>query len=156
MKHLVFILIFSMAVVAGTAQQVIATNGDTKIVEGIEVSWTMGEAIVETLSGNTAILTQGFHQPGFSVKSVTEPILSELKITLYPNPTRDILSMQFSQYVEGLQYILYDMTGRVLEYQWILSTDVRISLRHYSKGTYILKVTDTSLQDIQTFKVVRY
>jgi hypothetical protein len=156
MKHLTFTCILCLAVVTASAQQVIATSGGTEIVDGIEVSWTLGEALVMTLSGNNTVVTQGFHQPGFAVTAVTGPLYPELEISLFPNPTRDVFSMQFSEYIEGLHYLLYDLTGRVLEHQLILSPEVRISMSPYAKGAYFLKVTDKTLRDIQTFKVVRY
>lgn len=156
MKQLVLTLMLWMVVVAGSAQVVISSNGDSKTVGGMEVSWTIGEVIIETFTGNTAIVTQGFHQPGLSVTAVTEVLFPEMEISLFPNPTADILSLQFSEYIEGLRYILLDVTGKVLENKQILAADVRISMSPYAKGAYILKVIDDSLQNIQTFRVIRH
>lgn len=45
-------------------RQVVGSSGASEIVsETTEISTTTGEAIVSTETGNTAILTQGFHQP---------------------------------------------------------------------------------------------
>ena len=156
MRHLVLVLILVLAVIASPAQEVISSGGDAHTAGGIEVSWTIGEVFIGTHTGNRNIVTQGFHQTGLSVTAITESLLPEIEIALFPNPTAEFLMLELSEYLEGLSYILLDMTGRVMENKRITSANVRISMSRYEKGTYLLKVMDTSLRDIQTFRVVKY
>ena len=53
-----FFLSFSVS-----AQTVISSAGKTTINGNYNVSWTVGETVINTLSAGGTILTQGFHQP---------------------------------------------------------------------------------------------
>jgi hypothetical protein len=79
-----------------------------------------------------------------------------LEIKVFPNPTPDIITIHFSEYIEGSRYWLYDLTGRVVENKLINSTDTEINMERYASGQYILKLTNKSRQTIQTFQVVKY
>lgn len=45
---------------------VFSSSGNSATIGNINVSYTIGECIVTTVSNNTSILTQGFHQPLFN------------------------------------------------------------------------------------------
>lgn len=139
-----------------SAQQIIASNGDSKSVAGIEVSWTIGEVVIETVTGNSVILTQGFHQTKLLATAVNDPLFPDLEIKVFPNPTPGILTLKFSKYVEGSRYFLYELSGKILENKLILSEETEINMKPYANGQYILKLTNESLQEIQSFQIIKY
>ena len=66
MKKIILFLILPVFVLLSfhsTAQQVIATAGGYYEGENLSLSWTLGEPVVKTLTGNGMVLTQGFQQP---------------------------------------------------------------------------------------------
>ncbi len=69
-RQYVLALSFALMGFASNAQttlvrQVVGSSGFSEILSGnTEVSTTIGEAVVTTETGNTTVLTQGFHQPG--------------------------------------------------------------------------------------------
>ena len=156
MKYSIIILILFLAGSMVSAQEVISSNGDSQSAAGYEVSWTVGEAVIATLSGSTNTLTQGFQQTRLTVTAVTDLLYPGLEIKVYPNPTQDFITIQFSEYVEGSRYSLYDFTGRLIENKLINSADTEIDLKKYASGQYILKLTNKSRQAIQTFQIIKY
>jgi len=64
-KLILFLILPAVALLSfhSTAQQVIATAGGYYEGETFSLSWTLGEPVVKTLSGNGMVLTQGFQQP---------------------------------------------------------------------------------------------
>lgn len=156
MKYLFIIIIFLLAGQVVSAQQVVSSNGDSQSAAGVQVSWTVGEAVIETLISGSNMLTQGFHQTKLTVTAVSELLIPGLEIKVFPNPTPDIVNIHFSEYIEGSRYFLYDFTGRLLENKLIPSADTEISMEKYASGQYILKLTNKSRQPIQTFQVVKY
>jgi hypothetical protein len=139
-----------------SAQQVVSSNGDSQVAAGLEVSWTVGEAVIETLVGGSTTLTQGFHQTKLTITAVSELLIPGLEIKVFPNPTQDFITVHFSEYIEGSRYFLYDFTGKLLENKLINSADTEINMRNYASGQYILKLTNKSQQPIQTFQIVKY
>ncbi len=156
MKYSIIILIWFLAGSLASAQQVVSSNGDSKSTAGYEVSWTVGEAVIETLTGSPNTLTQGFHQTRLTVTAVSELLFPGLEIKVFPNPTPDIITIHFSEFIEDSRYFLYDLTGKLLENRLISSADTEVNMKNYASGQYILKLTNKSRQAIQTFKIVKY
>jgi hypothetical protein len=156
MKSLIIVLILILAGSMVSAQQVVSTNGDSQSAAGYEVSWTVGEAVIETLVGSSTTLTQGFQQTKLTITAVSELLIPGLEIKVFPNPTQDFITVHFSEYIEGSRYFIYDLTGKLLENKLINSADTEIDLKKYASGQYILKLTNKSRQPIQTFQVIKY
>ena len=156
MKYSLVILILILAGSIVSAQQVVSSSGDSQSAAAVEVSWTLGEAVIETFIGGSNTLTQGFHQPKFSITAVSKILYPGLEIKVFPNPTPDLITIQFSDYVEGSRFWLYDLRGKLLENKLISSADTEINMRNYASGQYILKLTNKSRQSIQTFQIIKY
>jgi membrane-bound inhibitor of C-type lysozyme len=67
MKILPIFLFTIFAGITATAQQVVASSGNSATAGGYTVAWTLGEPVIETLSGSNNILTQGMHQTNLVV-----------------------------------------------------------------------------------------
>ena len=156
MKYSIIILMLFLAGSMVSAQEVVSSNGDSKSAAGVEVSWTVGEAVVATLIGGSNTLTQGFHQTKLTITAVSELFLPGIEIKVFPNPTQDFITIHFSEYIEDSKYSLYDFTGKLLENKLISSDDTEINMSKYASGQYILKLTNKSRQTIQTFKIIKY
>lgn len=156
MKYLAILLMLIPAVTMVSAQEVVSSNGDTKSAAGHEVSWTVGEAVIETLIGSTNTLTQGFHQSRLTVTAVTDLLYPGIEIKVFPNPTQEFITIRFSEYIEDTRYSIYDLRGKLIENKLISSADTEIDLKKYASGQYILKLTNKSRQAIQTFQVIKY
>jgi hypothetical protein len=156
MKYSFIILLLILNASVVSPQEVVSCNGDSKSGAGVEVSWTVGEAEIETLVSSSNVLTQGFHQTRLTVTAVSEILFPGLEIKVFPNPTPDIITIQFSEFIDGSRYWLYDMSGKVMENKLINSADTEISMKNYASGQYILKLTNKSRRVIQTFQVVKY
>jgi hypothetical protein len=156
MKYSVIILMLFLAGSVVSAQQVVSSNGDSQSAGIVDVSWTVGEAVIETLVGGSTILTQGFHQTKLTITAVSELLIPGLKIKVFPNPTQDFITVHFSEYIEGSRYLLYDLRGKLLENKLITSEDSEINMNKYASGPYILKLTNKSRQPIQTFQIIKY
>jgi hypothetical protein len=156
MKYLVIILFLIPAFANLTAQEVISPGGEAQAAAGVEVSWTLGEAVIDTYIGGSSALTQGFQQTKLTIIAVGVPLMPGLEIKVFPNPTPDIVTIHFSEYVEDSRYWLYDLRGKLLENKLIHSADTEINMAQYASGQYILKLTQGAIRPIQTFHIVKY
>lgn len=156
MKYLAILLMLIPAVSIVSAQEVVSSNGDSQSAAGYEVSWTVGEVVIATMTGGTNTLTHGFHQTQITVTAVSDLLLPGLEIKVFPNPTKEFITIQFSEYIEDTRYAIYDLRGKLIENRLINSADTEINLKSYASGQYILKLTNSSRQAIQTFQVIKY
>ena len=97
-------------------RQVVGSLGQSFADGSLQISSTVGEAAVTTLSGDGLLLTQGFHQAEredlTSVQLVPD-ILSDLAV--YPNPATNHFWVQVaSPAAQSLRFEVMDATGRKL------------------------------------------
>jgi len=62
------------------------TAGEHFATAGAQLSWTLGEAVIETYTGDKSQLTQGFHQTQLTVVALNESV-TVFPVLVYPNPT---------------------------------------------------------------------
>ncbi|MEM7375455.1 MAG: T9SS type A sorting domain-containing protein [Bacteroidota bacterium] len=117
--------------------EVINTAGWHYEGQTIMLTHSIGETVIETLSTDSLILTQGFLQSGKSFDTLTsiDPFL-ELSLTIYPNPTSQELFVKGALTGEE-KLSIYDMRGRVVLQQQLRLGEA-ISVRHFPSGMYQL------------------
>jgi hypothetical protein len=155
MKSLILFSVFLLFVAgSATAQTVVSANGGTATAAGVEVSWTIGEPITETVTDGTTTLTQGFQQSKLTVTAINDIQVSGVEIKVYPNPTSDYVTVHFSKVMEKPTYLLFDLSGRLIEQKNIETTDAKIDMTGYAGGSYILKL-NSGQQPLQSFKIIK-
>ncbi len=147
------ILLFCAASSA-RSQKVVSANGGTATATGTEVSWTISEPITATVSDGATTLTQGFHQTKIKVTAVNKIQVPDVKIKVYPNPTSDFVTVHLGKMVEKPTYLLFDLSGKLIQQKNIESTDTKIDMTGIVNGSYILKL-NSGQQSLQTFKIIK-
>jgi hypothetical protein len=103
-KTILLLLSMTFFISHSYAQQVISSAGNYYQGDNLSMSWTLGETVIETFTGNDIILTQGFQQPynfyytqilnipaGWSGASVyLDPLYKGIE-GLYANHTSDFI-----------------------------------------------------------------
>lgn len=137
---------------------VVASAGESVEVEGLNVSWTLGEIAIETLESNDLILTQGFQQGYFEIVSIGEPLSNNFIIKVYPNPASEYVYVALeSEEIRDAVIEMYDLEGKLV---YNSKLDVieglnKIDLVNLSSSQYILRISDTSGNVLQTFKLIK-
>lgn len=152
------------------AQEAIPAAGGTVTGDGGSVSFTVGQVVYTTVSGEEHTVSQGVQQPYeiWVVTSSEEIPISGIDVQAYPNPATDFVTLRvesaLNQHFQPLAYELFDMTGRVLEKKTISSSHTNIPMGHLAPATYFLKVyhsakTTTLMQSSsvqsKTFKIIK-
>lgn len=165
MKNRMVILLFLLVAQTNiTAQSMINCMGGGTVYNGLIFEANIGEmSAVSTFSANGIALTQGILQKyEVNVLSV-EPVGMKLDLSLYPNPSSDILNL----YCTGISNSdvniqILDQLGKV-----VLSTTKKLNtkdaihtfdVRNIASGTYLLNISVCDRNDIVTkyrFKFVK-
>jgi hypothetical protein len=153
-KLIITLTIFLSLVVSVYAQEVVSAVGGTKSVEQYEVSWTLGEPVIKTGSPGSYSLTQGFHQPKFTVTS-TKIFADDLNIEVYPNPTREFVLIHSDQLLENAKYALFSLSGKKLMEGRITNKTTKLNIESRASGSYLLKLNGENNRPLRTFKIVK-
>ena len=81
--------------------------------------------------------------------SNSENISQKSTFSIYPNPTAENFTIRINNFNENIQTEVFDLIGNRLQ----VTNETAISLRNYSKGIYILKVTyGDRVQEVKVIK----
>lgn len=146
------------------SRQVIASEGNTPIVNGWEFSYTIGQPATTTAVGfgGVYILTQGFQQPDsievYAV-SLDDGIIAYLDCRLWPNPTVDLVNLSISSDRQvSLRAGIYNALGQPIgipEQSLDLRAprEVSFDLTRLAEGNYYLILKSETGRTLQAFKV---
>ncbi len=76
------------------------------------------------------------------------------KITLFPNPVKEELNLNFETVSPEMSYRIYDLSGKQIKKDRIHSANTQIRMQDFRTGTYVLMV-ECAGQPIQSFKIVK-
>lgn len=135
--------------------QVIASAGTHYVGSNAQLSWTIGEPVITTVSNGSNIITQGFHQTLLNVTSVEEQTVAGVNVAVFPNPTSDVLNINLTNNLKDLQMELFDMGGKLLQARKIGATEgnVQIAMTEYARANYLLRLYSADGSVNYTYKV---
>ena len=155
MKTIIILHLLVLATFFVSSQEVVSSAGETQTISGIEISWTIGEPVIETISSGSTVLTQGFHQSKLTVTAIDDVLISDFELKVYPNPTSEFVIIFANNPEDKSSYSLFDLNGKLLENKIISTSETRVNLKNYASGTYLLKLQYNSGQPLRTYKIVK-
>lgn len=118
------------------------------------ISWTIGEPVINTVSGGGNTLTQGFQQPWADISTVIgENAGSAPDIRVYPNPVRHVLNVDVPGDAGQDQLELLDAAGRTVLQTNTTGDHTELDLTRYGAGNYFLRVLNAEGIVSRTFKI---
>lgn len=154
-----FLLVSLCASAQSLSPSVIASYGKWSNNGGFTLSATSGEMMIQTFTGGTNILTQGFQQPDDKDVGIQQLLEDGLTINIYPNPTNDLVTVNLqSDNAASYGIIMYDLLGRTLALPGTLDrshTQLQQSfnLSQLSSATYFLCVVNAEGEIKHSYKI---
>lgn len=154
--YLVFMVLSSMTINSGYAQQSINTSSESITSSSGSMSYTVGQIAQLTALGLGGSASAGVQQVyeitmvGFSEEN------SHLSLTIFPNPTVNDLTIEIKDY-SGETFIcrLFDLHGKDLISKPIISQQTVLNASFLPSSTYFIAITNQKNQVIQLFKIVK-
>ena len=138
---------------------VIAAAGGVSKFSTIELEWTLGESFIGTATSVDRLYTAGFHQPQLiSLKLKMQNEIGSSKITIYPNPVSNILTVQIkNDKYEKTKLILSDLLGNSLQERVVTAKTASVNMPVYNlvAGIYFLRIFDKKGIQISTHKIIK-
>jgi hypothetical protein len=160
MRRLILTVGLGLAIFTANAQtaspELVSSAGDSFNNTSYQLDWSIGELVTETYTGAQNTLTQGFHQGTYIVTSIDENPLLEFSITAYPNPTSDLVTIDFpsSEGHGNVKIIVTDLSGKVLQTSEMQSDLEQINFSSYANGTYLITVSQNN-QSVKSFQIIK-
>lgn len=154
-KICVLILLFLKLSVLKAQESVNTSGGDITGESGF-VSYSIGQVVYTTNQATSGTVAQGVqHAYEIFIVGIGENPF-DISIVLYPNPTSDILTLQIGNYnKEKLAYQLYDLHGRLLNSNQIVSQNTQINMEDYPATSYLVYVVSQENKNFKTFKIIK-
>ena len=152
MKKHALVLFSLFATIYVSAQEVVATQGDSYSNATANIDFTIGEVIIATGTDGTNDLTQGFHQTNWNFVGL-EDFAPNYEATIFPNPTSEVLNIRTSTF-ENVTYTLYDAQGKLVLQNVLSAEQTPIQVGQLAPGSYSL-ILNNQTQNLKTFKLVK-
>jgi len=133
---------------------VIGSTGASASAGTVKMDYTIGEIVVETFTAGGQTLTQGFHQTTLHMVAIENADYFP-EISIYPNPTSDLVNIDIPANYDKLDISLYDVSGKLIRNFSDVQGKLSFDAGTLAGGTYYLQMINTSANKIKTFKLVK-
>jgi hypothetical protein len=105
-------LLVNLAIGQNIERDVVSANGDMQVSNNVEVSWTIGEVVVESYFQEDVNIVSGYQQPEVdSLEFVIEKL--EKSVLIFPNPFFNYFFISFNERLDKeIQLHLLSNTGQ--------------------------------------------
>ena len=138
------------------AQESVNASGGNLTGSGGSTSFSLGQVAYSAYSNAAGSAAEGVqHAYEIYVVGVNE-LTEDMSLRVFPNPTSDNLSLEIENYnKEKYLYQLYDMQGKLLVSNQIVSNQTLIQTNNLQSSTYFLHILNQQNQPIQLFKIIK-
>jgi hypothetical protein len=135
--------------------EVIASSGGASNENGISVSWTMGESIINEFSCPGFMLSQGFQIGILSVVTESNNLPATINITAYPNPVISSLTIKIANSSESYNWSVnvFDYKGEVVSRHETKEAITDVGFSFLPPGAYLVQISSQGMY--KTFHIIK-
>ena len=145
-----------LAMAQSIQPDVIASAGEHFVGANAQLSFTVGEVVIETVTATNSMITQGFHQPDLSTVPTVEDNLPDfLSVKVYPNPAAEQVFIELTNNSMDMAIDLFDMTGKLITTKQIpaFTNRVILDVHNYANASYLLNLHSEDNKHFATYKL---
>lgn len=146
------LLMSSISFAQSITPEVTAAAGAHFAIPSIQMSWTLGETVTESITDGTTHFTQGFQQSNISLVGISDFDFT-YTVNAFPNPTIDVVRIQLSENSAEGKLNIIGPTGKILLERAITESDFLLDFATYAQGTYFLNLMNQSGTILHTIKL---
>ena len=137
-------------------QESVNTTGGDVFGNSGTISYSVGQLVYQSFSGNTISVSQGVQQTYIiSTIGLTDSDL-QISISLYPNPTSNDLTLDLNvNNIEKYSFELYDLQGNLLMNNQVTAHKTVIETSNLPTSSYLIHLFNEKHQNIRSFKIVK-
>jgi hypothetical protein len=133
----------------------IDSGGASTKTGNISIIYTLGEVVVQEATINKIHVSEGFLSPELSNKVNTKGHDLIEGITIYPNPTADIVNLRFNK-IDTYTISIFANTGQLVSNIGIFqSNKISLNMKNYNCGVYLLLIKSKREKKYKSFKIIK-
>ena len=138
------------------AQESVNTSGSNASGTGGAVSYTVGQVAYTSSSGSNGSVSAGVQQ-AFTITATTgvDETNFNLDVSVYPNPTTDLLVLSINELTEDYSYQVIDLAGKRLTNGQLRNNQTQLDFSSYASGSYYVNIITNQNKQIKTFQVIK-
>lgn len=150
----IFVLFF-LTVFTTHGQELVSSSGGFYSNSNGSLAWSVGEAIIATISDGSDTLTQGFHQSRYTFTIMNESDEDGVSVKVFPNPSTDEFAIDIvCHHFEGLRFTMSDQHGKLIIEGTIHAKTTIVDMRDLSAQIYFLSVFKNNCC-VKTIQIVK-
>ncbi|NQX97491.1 MAG: T9SS type A sorting domain-containing protein [Flavobacteriales bacterium] len=156
MRNILLIILFTISIISvgqTIEREVISSNGNFYSNSAGQLSTTLGEIIISTVSSSINTLTQGFHQTQITVTNIKDH-QTDFEMNVYPNPTSNFITIKVKELKEKTSFSIYTVEGKMILSNSLTLLETKLNVVTFAKGNYFLKITQDK-KIIKTYKIIK-
>jgi hypothetical protein len=148
------LLCFTLAASSQGIENVLNSSGkQAEDNRGNTVTFSIGEAVIDGRVDSPYVATQGVIQHEIIIQTGQVEI-TELQLSVYPNPTSRILHLNYSEDISQLSIQLFDLQGKLVEYPLSIDGNQAVlDLSELAAAQYQLVVQKQNFKN--TYKILK-
>lgn len=157
MKRVIILSLLLFCAFNSNAQTTLSVTGGEATGSGGKVSYTVGQVLYTTYTGNDGFIVLGVQQPYeiSVVTSIEEIINFDISIVAYPNPTSHLLKLRIeTKQSDTFFYRFFDLNGRLLLSEKVRDFETTIDVGNMPSAIYILKIY-SDYKEIKSFRIIK-
>jgi hypothetical protein len=150
-----FLLTAGLANGQSVERHVVASAGDYFVTPNLSLSWTLGEAVTETVSNEFMMLSQGFQQgEKITFTTIKDPLARLFDIKVFPNPTSDVVNISINSEMNDILTVqIYSMAGEKVLTEKTSDKNIQLSLADLAPANYLLSLRKLNGELITTYSI---
>ncbi len=144
-NYLIFLVFLFTLSVFGQVTQIkssIDSGGTITQNSGLQMLFTIGEVVVQENTVGTLQISEGFISPEIVSALGIDDFTSSLKVSVFPNPTSEILNITFDKESNYLIRI-YDLNGKLIFDKTLTNVENQINISPFTTGIYNVIIVDS-------------
>jgi hypothetical protein len=155
MRNINLVMLLCLVTCSLYSQEVVSTSGGQVENSTAQLSWTLGEPIIETVSDGGHTLTQGLHQSNLLVTAIDEIQRPNFNISAFPNPATDYIELTVERETQDeLSFQLFDPNGKLLLEERFANDKAIIQTVDLLPAMYFITIKEGQ-DNIQTFQIIK-
>ena len=151
-KKLITTMALAAAAFGSFAQSAVSTAGYEATGDG-SVSFTVGQTAFMAVANENGSISQGVQQ-AYVISAETGIDVTEIQLTAFPNPTKDVLNLQVNGEFGTVAYALYTNTSKRVAKGVVNGAETQIQMGAYKPGVYFLDVKAEG-KTVKRFKIIK-
>ncbi|MBT3935386.1 MAG: T9SS type A sorting domain-containing protein [Bacteroidetes bacterium] len=150
-------LFFQYSIAQTNGPEIISSSGNHFSNATATISWTIGETIIETESNASVVLTQGFHQPNYSIVSINELNNFTFDFDVYPNPASDFVKIRANSLNPQKREIrIFDLQGNLIILEDFSANEITINLKNLAASTYLITIHSQNQELLSSYQLIKH